>query len=91
MVNNINKIFKRTWYVEFESQKDKRFNSVQLTYSAIMMDPTAPGQKWFCRIWWGGSVSFYKEAYGKTKFAAYRNAFNQIQRNHYIKVTGNIL
>lgn len=91
MVVNINKIFKRVWYVEFASTYNAKFNRVELTYSAIMMDPTAPGQKWFCRIWWGGKDSFFKEAYGNTKYEAYRKTISLIDKIHYRSITGNFL
>lgn len=48
-----------------------KHNNVELQYSIWHF--LSGEQKWFCRIW-EGYYFYRKEAYGKTKFEAYRNA-----------------
>lgn len=61
------------------SEKNKNFDSIQLTYSCLCPGP------WFCRIWakdWISKISTDKkemgESYGKTKFEAYRLALKDL-------------
>ena len=70
-------------FKEFISQKNKKFNHIQLAYSCLYC--ISGNDSWFCRIWkknWieaiGRHEKEFGESYGKNKFEAYRSALKDL-------------
>lgn len=60
----------------------ENYSLVELYYSALR-----PGDKWFCRIWHPNWIDMiykgkkeYGEAYGASKFEAYRKAMSDLKQ-----------